>query len=433
MWNSQAYGTTQNNIFNSIALSYADWSQDAKEKIGLNNFFSKTHKFLKAVKEPPIVLQDNLEIESLADKETSQKMFYDLLKEIRKNKQLSIILDQEQSYLLKIKSQQEEAKKKQNQQVEAYLKTQLKNAIGFDMFYEPPKKSDLPKEPVQKQSDYAVKVEPKVIKPKVVEPKIEIEEQQQNWRFKDLVIGDSFMAVGGGLGDMIEKGLLSSKDSKVYRYGVVSSGLSRPDYFNWNLKTKALISKYKPNIAVVMFGSNDNQGITNESGVLITTQKKADWQEQYKKRVADLLDLFEENNVAVFWIGIPVMKNKWLSDGVANLNLIYETECQKHQNAYFVSTWQLLSSPNGGYTAYLKDDNGINRLTRTSDGVHLTYFGGELITKQLLGKMKEVLSSVSIEKSNEKALDQNDQSALFLNPTREEKLLRYQRVGHLLP
>ncbi len=207
--------------------------------------------------------------------------------------------------------------------------------------------------------------------------------------YRFLIIGDSFIAVRGGVGEILEGELLNYKDVTVKRVGLVSSGLSRPDYFNWEIKTLELISQYKPNIAVVMLSSNDAQSIITSKGNLIANYGNPNWNEEYAKRVSSLPDLFEKNNITVFWIGFPIMKNKAYSERIKNLNSIYEEECQKRKNAYFFSTWELLADEKGNYLSSLPDEKGIYRALRQSDGIHPTYFGGKIVVNEFLNILKE--------------------------------------------
>lgn len=209
--------------------------------------------------------------------------------------------------------------------------------------------------------------------------------------YRFLIIGDSFIAVYGGTGEILERELLKYKDVSVKRLGQVSSGLSRPDYFNWETKTIELISQYHPNIAIIMLSSNDAQSITTPQGIPIAYYGSKNWNQEYSKRVSNLLDIFEENKIMVFWIGFPIMKNKVFSNKIKNLNSIYEKEIQKRENAYFFSTWELLADVNGNYLAYLPDEQGIYRATRQADGVHLTYFAGNLVVRKFIEKMEGII------------------------------------------
>ncbi|MCU0653447.1 MAG: hypothetical protein MUD10_04270, partial [Candidatus Pacebacteria bacterium] len=76
--------------------------------------------------------------------------------------------------------------------------------------------------------------------------------------FRMLIVGDSFVAIGGGMGDPLEKTLLSQKDTIVTRLGKVSSGLARQDYFNWPATAQKMVTQHNPNVAIMMYGANDN-------------------------------------------------------------------------------------------------------------------------------------------------------------------------------
>ncbi len=207
--------------------------------------------------------------------------------------------------------------------------------------------------------------------------------------FKILIIGDSFIAIGGGAGNPLEETLLDYKDATILRSGKVSSGLSRPDYFNWNLKSGELISQFDPNVVIIMLGSNDAQWITSATGTMIVYYGNEGWNEEYAKRVSGLLDIFEENNTMIFWVGLPIMKKETFSNKMKNLNSIYEDAVKSRKNAYFIPTWDLLVDDKGNYTAYLPDKNGKNKLARMSDDIHLTFFGGRILAKEVIKKMEE--------------------------------------------
>jgi len=206
-----------------------------------------------------------------------------------------------------------------------------------------------------------------------------------------LLMGDSFMAVWGGVGDILERELLKYQDIFVLREGKVSSGLSRPDYFDWPSEAEKLISQHDFNTVVVMLGSNDAQSLTNSEGRYIINYGTEDWNRQYSERVSGLLSLFDKNGLVVFWVGFPIMKGEKYSQKMNNLNSIYEKECQNYENAYFISTWELFTDAQRNYTAYLPDENGKYKLARLSDGIHLTYFGGTIVVEEIIQHIRQVL------------------------------------------
>jgi len=215
---------------------------------------------------------------------------------------------------------------------------------------------------------------------------------KKNAPFRILIVGDSFIAVGGGLGDPLEKTLLTYKQTVVTRQGKVSSGLSRQDYFDWPAQTKKLITQHNPNVAIMMFGANDSNPVIDSNGKIVASYGSAKWEEQYGKRIDQMLDLFKAANAETFVIGVPIMKNQKLSKAIEKLNSLYEKETRKYSNAHYFSTRNLLSDKNGDYTDSLLDKNGKKRRIRTSDGVHLQYYAGYYVTDAIIKGMKNYLN-----------------------------------------
>jgi hypothetical protein len=209
--------------------------------------------------------------------------------------------------------------------------------------------------------------------------------------YRILIIGDSYMALGGGIGNPLEKDLLSFKDVAVYRFGKVSSGLSQPTYFNWNQKAQEMISQYNPNVAIIMIGANDNQNLRTAEGKIIWYGNPG-WSEEYAGRVSNFLKIFEENNITVFWVSQPIMRDKKFSDAMKNLNSVDENEIKNHKNAYFISIWNLLADSQGNYTDYLPDASGKLKLARVWDGIHVHYFAGGIVSQEIIKQIKTVIN-----------------------------------------
>lgn len=225
-----------------------------------------------------------------------------------------------------------------------------------------------------------------------VEPSLNI---KKPYRF--LLLGDSFMGTYAAVGDLLEASLLKYKDTAVYRFGKVSSGLSRPDFFDWNEKAEELIGLYNPNVVMVMMGTNDAQQLTLVDQKGKKTYLKfgtEEWKEEYGRRVEDFLKIFNDRNIIVFWVGLPSMCEPNYSERIKIIESIQEAQMNNFQNFSFISTWDLLSDDAGNYLAFLPDKNGQYRATRVSDGIHLTFFAGNIVLEKVL---KQVDSKLSLE------------------------------------
>jgi hypothetical protein len=162
----------------------------------------------------------------------------------------------------------------------------------------------------------------------------------------------------------------------------VSSGLSRPDFYDWPQRLIDQIVDFRPDAAAVLFGANDGQDVYYEGKVLKVGTKA--WQEVYAKRVGEAMDILTRGGRRVYWVGNPIMKDFKYRERIAMMNHIYEAEAGKHPGVTFVSTWQALSSEKGSYAEYLQDENGDQVLMRAPDGIHLTRAGGDRMAKVVL-------------------------------------------------
>ena len=193
------------------------------------------------------------------------------------------------------------------------------------------------------------------------------------------VAGDSMDQVfGSSLVNLAEEtGLVKAKND--YH---VSSGLSRPDFYDWPQRLVDQIVVFRPDAAVVLFGANDGQNVLYEGEVLKVGTKA--WQAVYAERVGEAMDILATRGRRVYWVGNPIMKDFGYRERIAMMNHIYEAEARKHPGVTFVSTWRALADENGSYTEYLKDENGDQVLMRAPDGIHLTRAGGDRMAQVVL-------------------------------------------------
>lgn len=193
------------------------------------------------------------------------------------------------------------------------------------------------------------------------------------------VAGDSMDQVfGSSLVNLAEEtGLVKGKND--YH---VSSGLSRPDFYDWPQRLVDQIVDFRPDAAAVLFGANDGQDVFYEGKVLKVGAKA--WQEVYATRVGEAMDILTKGGRRVYWVGNPIMKDFKYRERIAMMNHIYEAEAKKHPGVTFVSTWQALSNEKGSYAESLKDENGDLVLMRAPDGIHLSRAGGDRMAQVVL-------------------------------------------------
>lgn len=209
-----------------------------------------------------------------------------------------------------------------------------------------------------------------------------------------LVIGDSMIA--GGFGLYLARALGEDRGYDVTRRGKSSSGLSRPDFFDWPAEAKRLVGETPYDATVVMFGGNDVQGLYMGKGQWITWEDEG-WSEEYARRVNELADIVAPAGQQLFWIGMPVMRPSKFHARVQRVNTIYRAEMAIRPNASFVDIWSVLANDDGEYSdhIYVTPDGAAEVpegeeppkrkkiLVRAGDGIHLTVAGAHYLTNHI--------------------------------------------------
>lgn len=149
----------------------------------------------------------------------------------------------------------------------------------------------------------------------------------------------------------------------------LSSGLTRKDFLDWPQRLARLLIEDRPDVLVVMFGGNDYQDVIFNGQLL--ERPSQPWLDFYRSRVKEAMDLLNQPGLQAIWVGQPVMRNDFYSEGMAHLNEIYRSEAAARQSITYFDTWSLFADPQGNYT-----DTIDGTLVREIDGIHLNTEGG---------------------------------------------------------
>ncbi len=147
-----------------------------------------------------------------------------------------------------------------------------------------------------------------------------------------------------------------------------STGLSRPDYYDWPARLAKELTENRPDVIVLMFGANDFQNVMYNGRGL--NRFKQEWTDLYCQRVAQAMRLVSQPGVQTIWVGQPIVRESTLANGLARLNAVYKAQALLHPSVTFVDTWSVFSTPDGKYAQSL---DGVR--LRDSDGVHMTIAG----------------------------------------------------------
>jgi hypothetical protein len=201
-----------------------------------------------------------------------------------------------------------------------------------------------------------------------------------------LIVGDS---IGIDVGGPLQNDLSNSGVATVLLDARESTGLTRPDYFNWPAELQSDLKSFAPQIVVIMIGANDPQDFLGPPDVPYGSER---WNDMYAQRVSGFMQLAASTGASVIWIGMPPMQNPQLTAEMSDVDAVDQQQAVlQHPAVDFISTWTLLGTPQGTYTPFVTSSGGQVLNIRTPDGTHLTPAGGEVVSERVIMFLRTTL------------------------------------------
>lgn len=201
--------------------------------------------------------------------------------------------------------------------------------------------------------------------------------------------GDSVVRDAG------ESFLRLSADDKRLRTALhyeIATGLARPDHFDWPTTLVGDAAALHPEVAILMFGGNDAQGIVGPDGQVFGQVDSPGWRAEYGRRVAAVMDALHARDRVIFWVGQPPMRDTGFDQRVAVINEVVAEQAEDRPWVTYVDPADVLGGPDG---RYVDRRPGTDADLRQSDGVHLSRAGADLLAGHLLTLIADELAEVS--------------------------------------
>jgi lysophospholipase L1-like esterase len=193
--------------------------------------------------------------------------------------------------------------------------------------------------------------------------------------------GESFLRLAAG-----------NKRLRTALHYEIATGLSRPDHFDWPTTLVGDAAALHPEVAIVMFGGNDAQGIVGPDGQVFAHVDSPGWRAEYGRRVATVMDSLHARDRIILWVGQPPMRDAGFDQRIAVINEVVADQAEDRRWVTFVDTRKVLGGPDGQYLDRLP---GIDEDLRQSDGIHLSRAGADLLARHLLDRISEELARSS--------------------------------------
>jgi hypothetical protein len=162
-----------------------------------------------------------------------------------------------------------------------------------------------------------------------------------------------------------------------------STGLTNPQFFNWELNAEQEMAARDPDAVIMVLGGND--GLNLLIGDELYTPSDPEWELEYARRAAVVMrELASNGERPVYWVPPPTARD-------TEQNAIYETQNHAVEAAAravpgtrYVDIFDTIN--NGRYSDELEID-GQRVLARQADGIHFTREGAVLPVRIILRAM----------------------------------------------
>ena len=208
------------------------------------------------------------------------------------------------------------------------------------------------------------------------------------------IVGDSDAGTFGPYLQQLLDGTTVATTQLNYK---VSSGLARPDFYNWPDQLAAALPAVDPDIIVATFGGNDAQGLSafqEELQFVIgdPVANEAEWSAEYTKRAGDVMDLLLEGGRTVIWVGIPNDDNPDVTARRAIQDRAAKAAAAARPGVTFIDTWARFSGREGNWAEFVIDPrDGEGKDVRADDGFHLNVNGAEILALDIAQVVRDDL------------------------------------------
>jgi uncharacterized protein len=211
--------------------------------------------------------------------------------------------------------------------------------------------------------------------------------------FRVLVIGD---AMAGGLGAGLTRMTENDPSYEVVFRVNESSGLSRPEIYDWAQNLPSILEDKDYDAVVMMIGTNDRRDI--RSGDTVLGFGSDEWKAAYAANTDAIIDAITSGGAQVYWTGLPPMADPAYDADMALVTSVHKERVDAKRET-FVDFYAPLTGPDGKFVSVGPDDTGTVTKLRARDGVNFYKEGNNRLGQILLGAIKTRRADIEFEKT----------------------------------
>ncbi len=197
-----------------------------------------------------------------------------------------------------------------------------------------------------------------------------------------LLLGDSLIVTS--FGEYLEKSLNEHPGTRAMRRAKSSTGLARPDFFDWMKVGREEVERHRPDVVVVIMGGNDGQGLTDEKGKAKVQWGASGWEAAYRQRVADFLGVLQAPGRKILWVELPYTGLPNFERKLGVIRRVLREAVSAHEASKYLETKPFFTDAKGALLREARVE-GFRKPMRLKmeDGVHFTLAGGRYFATQV--------------------------------------------------
>lgn len=201
-----------------------------------------------------------------------------------------------------------------------------------------------------------------------------------------LLLGDS--NIFGTLGKQVEHAI-RLHGYEVIRFGKPTSGMARPDFFDWTQAGPELVHKYRPDIVIIMFGGNDGQRLAPylSAGRWIPWDREKQWRAEYGARIVQLAQLLRGSGRQVWFLSPTNRRPSKAREKMRRIMDVQRDVLRNLKDVRWLDVFSLSSDETGAYLSRVPTSHGRWVPARRRDGIHLTEEGGRVVSERIVGQL----------------------------------------------
>ena len=232
--------------------------------------------------------------------------------------------------------------------------------------------------------------------------------ESDTWRA--LVVGDGLAE--GLLGGLIE-GFANEPRLQFQRKHRNVASLVRNEIEEEIRGLEDSLTKERVHVAVVMLGLNDRGGIRAPNGRRHQIGSD-EWRALYGARIDRVVKVLRRRNIAVYWIGLPIMRKQDFNDEIEAMNDVYRERAGAN-GARYVDIYAQSADENGGFSERGPDIAGKPARLRDADGITFTPAGYRKLAFFIERDLKRDMSTARNERTIPLAGSETEQKKINPN------------------